>query len=183
MIFCKRITQYILAQFFLMLCPNISTDQEKLAPADWHSWHVFATLLLRFRIRYFQLWKTGRLRGGAHLAIQLQSTRMEICMHCKSWMEICMQIKMLCKCKLGLLEVLPAKTMIYESYEVASGCKDSIKLISYNQVKSSLQIAKYSEIRPPGDHYQYQCYLWTKTSSWNWTYQTYKWLYDCTLQG
>ena len=62
--------------------------------------------------------KTGRLRWGALLAIQLQGLRMEICMHCKSWMEICMQIKMLCKCKLGLLEVLPTKTMIYESYDM-----------------------------------------------------------------
>ena len=83
---------------------------------------------------YVQLWKTGRLGGGAHLAIQLQSTRMEICMQPNpiARMEICMQIEMQCKCKLGLLEVLRAKTMIYESYEVASGCKDSIKLISYN---------------------------------------------------
>ena len=26
------------------LCPKISTGREKLAPVDWHGWHVFATL-------------------------------------------------------------------------------------------------------------------------------------------
>ena len=30
---------------FRVLCKKISTGQEKLAPIDWHDWHVFATLL------------------------------------------------------------------------------------------------------------------------------------------
>ena len=29
---------------FRVLCKKISTGQEKLAPIDWHDWHVFATL-------------------------------------------------------------------------------------------------------------------------------------------
>ena len=29
---------------FRVLCPKISTGREKLAPAGWHGWHVFATL-------------------------------------------------------------------------------------------------------------------------------------------
>ena len=28
-----------------MLCKQISTGREKLAPIDWHYWHVFATLV------------------------------------------------------------------------------------------------------------------------------------------
>ena len=31
---------------FRVLCPKISTGREKLAPAGWHGWHVFATLLV-----------------------------------------------------------------------------------------------------------------------------------------
>ena len=31
---------------FRVLCPKISTGREKLAPAGWHGWHVFATLAL-----------------------------------------------------------------------------------------------------------------------------------------
>ena len=30
---------------FRVLCPKISTVREKLAPAGWHGWHVFATLV------------------------------------------------------------------------------------------------------------------------------------------
>ena len=29
---------------FRVLCKKISTGREKLAPIDWHDWHVFATL-------------------------------------------------------------------------------------------------------------------------------------------
>ena len=29
---------------FCVLCKKISTGREKLAPIDWHDWHVFATL-------------------------------------------------------------------------------------------------------------------------------------------
>ena len=31
---------------FCVLCKKISTGREKLAPIDWHYWHVFATLLI-----------------------------------------------------------------------------------------------------------------------------------------
>ena len=38
----------IMAQFFLMLCPKISTGLEKLALTGWHGWHVFATLIVQW---------------------------------------------------------------------------------------------------------------------------------------
>ena len=34
--------------FFCVICQNIGTIQEKLAPAGWHGWHVFATLTRGF---------------------------------------------------------------------------------------------------------------------------------------
>ena len=56
----------------------------------------------------------------------------------------------------------------------------------FNQIglkQPAWQFVNYIEIRPPGHHYQYPYYLRTETSSWNWTHQFSKWLYDCTLQG
>ena len=39
---------------FRVLCQKLSTDLEKLAPIDWHDWHVFATLAGRAAL-YFLL--------------------------------------------------------------------------------------------------------------------------------
>ena len=42
-----------------MLCQKISTSWEKIAPAGWHGWHVFATLLTDQRSKkaiFLKLW-------------------------------------------------------------------------------------------------------------------------------
>ena len=43
---------------FCMLCPRISTGREKLAPAGWHGWHVFATLVKRLKKTQSQTFST-----------------------------------------------------------------------------------------------------------------------------
>ena len=120
-------------------------------------------------LKYYFLWTDWQADKAVCilLAIQLQGTRMEIRM----------LIEMLCKCKLGLFEVLQAKTMIHAKsrppYEKIQ--RNWFRILDllcnlWSTARLGYLVTITSISANPA----------SETSSWNWTYQIHKWLFDCT---